>query len=104
MNQQQIDPMQRAKEAVSLAAQTAIGAAYAVACAGNINIADVMLGVARGVLEGIGKLVPVGENIDALPAQARKCLRAAEAGRRAINEELGRVIEVTSVVPLNGRH
>lgn len=55
---------------------------------------DVGLSVVRGVIEGIIGSVPVDLKPEAMPANGRKYLRCLEAAKKAINEELGRSIEV----------
>lgn len=55
---------------------------------------DVGLSVVRGVIDGLLSSVPVDLKPESMPANARKYLRSLEAAKRAINEELGRTIDV----------
>lgn len=99
---QTMTPSQRLRQAVSLIAQAALSNVHAICFAGDCNALDIGLGVARGILEGCIAMVPVAE-IDSLERELQKCYRAAVAGEKAIREELGRRIELASVVPLNGK-
>lgn len=103
MSPENMSPMMRVRTAISVVAQAALANAQALCVLGDLNPIDVALGIARGVLEGAIGMVPIVE-VDQLPREVAKCYRAAIAGRKAINEELGRTIEVVGAVPrLNGK-